>query len=322
MGVSVIIPAYNCEATIRETVNSVLRQTVQPEEILVLNDGSTDGTASVLRHYETRLTVRSQRNQGVASALNSLCKSARGDLVAVLGSDDIWHARYLEVQCSLFEEYPHAVAYFTGHVNFAGNADYTWSSDPFDQNANIEIIQPLQFLQRYNAAPGPFMCMSHCCVPKRVLTELGDEPFKLRMAEDLYFFNLVAPSGPVVFLPKPMAAYRVREGSLSSDRLKLTEAEVRAFELLDKRYEAVADASLIRAFRRSFAAKRRQHAKVLLGAGLTSPARDQIRRSLGSTLNLFSLAKSLRLLLLSYLPKPLQPTWPPVHREWKDSQDS
>jgi glycosyltransferase involved in cell wall biosynthesis len=314
MTVSVAIPAYNCEATIRQTLDSVLRQTVPAEEILVLNDGSTDGTSSILDSYGADISVIWQPNGGVASALNSLCQRAQGDLVAVLGSDDIWHPRYLELQRMVFRDYPHAVAFFTGHANFSGDGDYKWDSDPFEHSARVEIIAPLQFLRRYNAAPGPFMCMSHCCIPKRVLTALGSEPFKLRMAEDLYFFNLVAPSGPIAFVSKPMAAYRIRHGSLSSNRVRLNESEVQAFELLEKHYAAMSDRRLVQAFRWAFTSKRRLFAKTLMGVGNSSEARRQLRRSLSRSSGILCFAKSAVLLCLTFLPRSLQPQWPSGHR--------
>jgi hypothetical protein len=141
------------------------------------------------------------------------------------------------------------------------------------------------------------------------------------MAEDAYFFNLTASFGPIAFLDKPMVAYRVREGSHSYDHLKMAQADVQVFEFLAERYEALTDARLRRVFADSFAAKRRFYAKVLLGVGRTRQARDQLRRSLENK-NPLSLAKSVRLLLLSYLPTVLQPTWPGAHREWKGAQDS
>lgn len=319
MKISVAIPAYNCAATIRETLDSVLRQTAPADEILVLNDGSTDETLSILHSYGERITVLSWANRGLGAARDFLSEHAQGDVIAFLDSDDIWHTRYLEVVRSLYKEHPNAAAYITGHVNFIGSCGYEWASDPFKQHAPVEVIAPLPFIKRYNRAPGPFIM--DCCVPKRTLAAIGKEAFRLRLVEDLYFFNLVAAVGPIVFLPKPMVAYRIREGSLSFNRLKLTEAEVQAFELLAKRYEEFTDKGLKRAFRHSFAAKRRLHAKVLLGAGQVRPARDQLRRSLVNK-NPLSLAKSVRLLLLSYLPAALQPTWPSAFREWKSPQGS
>ena len=310
MRVSVIIPAYNCEETIRETLDSVLRQTVTPHEVLVLDDGSTDGTGCILNEYTSRLTVFRQPNGGVGSALNALCSRAQGDVVAVLGSDDIWHPMYLEIQHNLIQECPSAVAYFTGHVNFKGTREYEWNADPLAVPARTRLIPPAVFLKEYNAAPGPFASMSHCCVPTNVLRKLGDQPFQLRAAEDLYFFNRLALLGPVLYASMPLVAYRIRSGSLSSDRLFLTESEVRAFELLEEHYKDVADRGLSRVFRRAFAGKRRLYGKTLMGACRASTARRQFARSLGSCGSPDSLAKSLALLLLTYMPAGLQPEWP------------
>jgi glycosyltransferase involved in cell wall biosynthesis len=318
MSISVIIPAYNCARTIKATLDSALNQTVPPDEIIVLDDGSTDETASILEAYKPRIVTLWQENGGVASALNALCNRARGSLIAVLGSDDIWHSNYLEVQRKLFEKHPNAIALFTGHVNFVGDGTYQWETNPVETPAEVEIIPPLSFLKRYNAAPGAFSCMSHCCVPKRVL-QMFDEPFKLRMAEDAYFFNLIGPLGPVVFFPIPLAAYRIREGSLSSDRLQLTECEVRGFEFLEDRYKNLPDKRLTRVFGNAFASKRRSYAKVLLGAGQEGEARKQLISSLSNSVNPVSVGKSLGLLLATYLPSRLQPAWPASERQWKAS---
>src|SRR5258708_3302796 len=101
MKISVVIPAYNGARTIGATLNSVLKQTVQPDEILVLNDGSTDDTAVVLEQYQN-ITVLDQENRGVAHARNVLSQQSTGDLVAFLDQDDLWHPRYLEVQLRSF----------------------------------------------------------------------------------------------------------------------------------------------------------------------------------------------------------------------------
>src|SRR6266550_4678110 len=319
MKISVIIPAYNCEATIRSTLDSVLEQTLPPDEILVLNDGSTDQTAAILRTYEPRVTVIHQPNGGVASAINALCERATGDLIANLGSDDLWHPKYLEVQRRLFEAHPNAVAFFTAHANFSGDGHYRWESDPAAAPFSVEVIPPLDFLIRYNKAPGIFMCMSYCCIPKHVLNGLGSEPFKMKMAEDSYFFNLLAPRGPVLYAPVPLVAYRVRIGSLSSDRLALTEAEVRVCELLKPYYMNLPDRRFLSTFRVVTASKRRAHAKILLGIGKTKEARKQLWRSLSDSHSSICIAKSTGLLFLSCLPGSLQPAWPPPYRKFRVS---
>src|SRR6202011_4481710 len=152
MKISVLIPAYNCAATIRATLNSVLQQTSAPDEILVMNDGSTDNTASIVESYKDRVTLFSQPNGGIASARNELLARATGDLIAFLDSDDLWHPKYLEVQRTLFKKHPEAVAFWTGHVNFYDDGDYQWMSEPSDIGGNVELIAPLDFFERYNRA--------------------------------------------------------------------------------------------------------------------------------------------------------------------------
>src|ERR1035438_3553301 len=111
MKISVLIPAYNASRTIRATVESVFGQTVQPNEILIMNDGSTDDTAAVLQSFTSRVTVLHQVNQGVASARNELVARSQGDLVAFLDADNIWHPQYLEAQRKLATAHPDAVAF-------------------------------------------------------------------------------------------------------------------------------------------------------------------------------------------------------------------
>src|SRR5262245_6496134 len=102
MKVSVAIPTYNSARFIQTTLKSVLSQSVAPNEILVVDDGSTDETVAILSSYGSSIRVIRQSNQGVAAARNALARHVNGDLVAFLDHDDLWHPRYLETQCSSF----------------------------------------------------------------------------------------------------------------------------------------------------------------------------------------------------------------------------
>jgi hypothetical protein len=314
MTISVIIPAYNASGTIRETLDSVLAQTAPPDEILVMDDGSTDETASIVANYAPRITLIRQENRGVASARNTLCANARGDLVAFLDSDDLWHPRYLERQRQLFESHSECVAFFTGHIDFCGGGPYQWDVKPSDQRDAVEVISPLEFLKRINWVPRAFATPS-CCIPRAVLRAVGDEPFKQRMSEDLYLFHRVAPLGSVVYSPSPLAAVRIRRGSLSSDSLALAEAMTRMCGLLESCYEHALTPALRSVFRESFAMKRRHYAKLLLGAGEGGRAREQLRLAIACSSRPISLAKSLSLLFLGCMPRVLQPEWPSAGRE-------
>lgn len=121
--ISVTIPAYNAERTIRATLDSVLEQTLPPDEILVMDDGSSDDTRSIIDSNEPRITVFQPKNAGSATARNALCACAKGDMIAFLDSDDVWHPRYLEFQKRAFERNPTAALFFTGHVDFGDTGD-------------------------------------------------------------------------------------------------------------------------------------------------------------------------------------------------------
>jgi len=313
MKITVAIAVYNGASTIRATLDSVLSQTLPPEEILVVNDGSTDETASILRLYGTRVTVIEQENKGLSGARNVLCQQAKGDLIAFLDADDIWHPRYLETQRHLFESHPDAVAFFTGHVNFRGDEDIRWDAEPLHA-LSTEMIPPAEFLKRYTRATGPFASPSYCCVPRRVLEAIGSEPFddEMRVCDDAYLFYLLALEGSVSYTSAQLVAYRLTSGSLSSNRLRNLQYGVQVFELLAERYRQSAGAPLFSTFQNAFAAKRREYAKVLMGAGKIADAQLQLRRSLRHTGNLESICKGLALLFLSYMPPKLQPAWPLV----------
>ncbi|TYL91656.1 glycosyltransferase family 2 protein [Bradyrhizobium rifense] len=103
MRVSVIIAAYNAEAYIAEAVASVLGQTVPPDEVIVIDDGSTDGTRHVLGQFGDRITVLTQDNSGQAVAVNKALATAQGDLIGFCDADDLWTRRKLELQLALLE---------------------------------------------------------------------------------------------------------------------------------------------------------------------------------------------------------------------------
>jgi glycosyltransferase involved in cell wall biosynthesis len=102
--ISVVIPAYNSEKCIRETLDSVLSQTLSPHEIIVVDDGSKDNTAAVVRSFGDRIRYIRQDNQGIAGARNTGIHSASGDWIAFLDHDDLWLPTKLEKQSKVITE--------------------------------------------------------------------------------------------------------------------------------------------------------------------------------------------------------------------------
>lgn len=102
--VSVVIPAYNCERFISTAIDSVLGQTYRDFEIVVVNDGSTDGTDEILSGYGSKIKKICQQNKGPAGARNAGVANASGEYIAFLDQDDAWLPDKLKLQLELFDK--------------------------------------------------------------------------------------------------------------------------------------------------------------------------------------------------------------------------
>jgi glycosyltransferase involved in cell wall biosynthesis len=114
--VSVIIPTHNRAWILAEAVDSVLAQSFTDYELLVVDDGSTDGTAALLAGYGPRLRMEGQSHQGVSAARNRGISRARGELLAFLDSDDLWLPDKLQRQVDFMASRPAALICQTGEV--------------------------------------------------------------------------------------------------------------------------------------------------------------------------------------------------------------
>ena len=108
---SVVVPAYNATRTIGATIGSILRQSHEDLELIVVDDGSSDGTPDLVREFganDERLRLVEQPNKGTAGARNTGIGEARADLVAFLDNDDMWMPSYLEMMGAALERAPEA----------------------------------------------------------------------------------------------------------------------------------------------------------------------------------------------------------------------
>lgn len=117
--ISVIVPAYNSARFIREALDSILAQRLQPEQIVVVDDGSTDNTAEVVGRYkDRRIQYIRQAHTGVAGARNAGLDAARGEYIAFLDADDRWRPIFLEMLHGYLSEDPTAGLIFSNFVRF------------------------------------------------------------------------------------------------------------------------------------------------------------------------------------------------------------
>src|SRR5271170_4475779 len=106
---SVVIPTYNRAYILREAIDSVLCQGL-PLEVIVVDDGSTDDTASVIAEYDERVRYTYQENQGAAAARNTGIRQVRGEFISLLDSDDVWLPGKTKVELELLSRSPNVGA--------------------------------------------------------------------------------------------------------------------------------------------------------------------------------------------------------------------
>ncbi|HEV2117146.1 MAG TPA: glycosyltransferase family A protein [Terriglobales bacterium] len=130
--VSVIIPAYNSERYVADAVKSVLAQSYRPHEIIVVDDGSTDGTAHALEPFAGAIRYLYQQNRGEPAARNTGMRAATGEYIAFLDADDLWVPEKLELQ----------MAYFAAHPGCA----FVYSDmSTFDENGLVDASVKVRF---------------------------------------------------------------------------------------------------------------------------------------------------------------------------------
>ena len=214
--ISVIIPVYNGERSIRATVQSVLQQSFANFELIVVNDGSTDRTLAQLEQIEDeRLRVLSFENAGVAETRNRGIAAAKGDYLSFLDADDLWTQNKLERQLRALEETPTAaVAYsWTNYIDESDRFIHTgWH---FNENGHV-FVQLFQCCFIENGSNILLRRSVLDCVEgfDRCLTPTEDWDFYLRLAEKFQF----------VCVPEAQILYRVSRTSQSANVLKMERA--------------------------------------------------------------------------------------------------
>jgi glycosyltransferase involved in cell wall biosynthesis len=227
--ISVIIPAYNAERTLLETVDSVQNQTLANIEIIIINDGSTDRTGNLIENLsDPRIKAFSYENGGVAVARNRGIDHATGEFIAFIDADDLWILDKLELQLAALQQHPEAdVAYswnyfyddrtgdrIPGHVaNFEGDVYAPLLQENFIANGSNPLIRR----QAIDQIAGFDPTFPHC----------ADWDFYLRLAAKWQF----------VMVPKHQVLYRQSSHSMSSTKVNEIEQQCRA--MLEKTYQVV-----------------------------------------------------------------------------------
>lgn len=202
-----VIPLFNKAATLPRALESVYSQSFPPQEIVIVNDGSTDGGAALAHDQcDPRVRVIDQPNLGVSAARNAGLRAAGQPFVAFLDADDRWHPEFLARMRALIEQHPGAVLYGAGFFTVEGATIKRYhgigssATDPRPAGPVDYFAEGLRDFP-LNA--------STMVVPRQAAFEAGGFPEGVAIAEDHLFWARLALSGRVVISPEPLSEYDV-----------------------------------------------------------------------------------------------------------------
>ena len=230
--VSVVVPAYNAGRWIGRTLKSVQEQSVSDLEIIVVDDGSTDETARIVREFQKndpRIVLIEQANGGVAKARNAGIAAARSDFVAPLDGDDLWHPKRLELHLQAFAELPGVALVYSPSVLIDDNDRIITSSIYVDIQGNVFE---------------PHLCFnfigngSSITVRTNVARDIGGYSSELKSrggqgCEDWLFQLRVAYRNKFACVPFHLVGYRTTDENMSSDSFSMRRSGVEAMREIE-----------------------------------------------------------------------------------------
>lgn len=232
LSVSVVVPAYNASEHLQRTLVSVLRQSYRPDQIVVVDDGSTDRTAQIVRDLavsDDRIQLISQKNAGVAAARNAGIEASTGDLISFLDADDLWHPDKLSFQVAKFREdssgtpTPGAVYSLCRHIDAHDRIADTWNWEyPLAEGHVFARLLSYNFVRNG----------SNLTCRRDVALSVGGfrSLFKdegIYGTEDWDFSLRVAARYPFGMVPKYHIGYRLLPGSMSANRRRMATGRMR-----------------------------------------------------------------------------------------------
>jgi glycosyltransferase involved in cell wall biosynthesis len=208
------MPVYNREGLVRSALESVLDQTYRPDQIIAVDDGSTDGTRSVLDSFAPMVTVLTQNNQGPYPARNLALKQARGSYIAFLDSDDVWLPNKLEKQVSVLEAAPEV-----GLVFGDGELIYEQTARSDLPGRFFELEAPargwiFELLIRNNFIP------QSSVLARRECFEVTGPFLEIPLAADYHKWLQISLSYQIEYIDEILFKYAVHAGNISADRVK------------------------------------------------------------------------------------------------------
>jgi len=291
--VSIIIPAYNVAGFIEETLNSVLAQSYEDYEIILINDGSPDSDEleTVLEPFSSKLIYVKQKNGGAASARNAGIRIARGEWLAFLDGDDIWLPEYLAKQLAVLShkkgDLVYADAFLCGEVRDSSRT--FMQASPSNGNVTVKAL-----------ISGTCNIITSGTVVRReavVVAGMFDESLPRIGMEDFdLWVRLVRAGINITYHRDVLLKYRVRSNSLSGTNIQRAQRSVTALEIIKQKYDVSAAESTALAGQLRWA-----KANVAVEKCKLNLARNDFRAARANILEACALDPRLKLKLLSLL---------------------
>ena len=195
--VSVVIPLYNKAPYIDRALRSVLAQTFQDFEVIIVDDGSTDGGAEIVKSTtDKRIKLIQQKNRGVSAARNRGIQESKSKLIAFLDADDEWKSRFLEVILRLRKKFPKAGAYATAYAVVTPSGKVVIPKFEGIPPSPWEGLIPSYLRSALGPVP---VCTSAVVIPMPVLLDIGKFAVGEHMGEDLDMWGRIALKYPIAF---------------------------------------------------------------------------------------------------------------------------
>lgn len=209
--VSVIVPNYNYERYLGQCLNSIIQQDYPNIEIIVIDDGSTDGSVQLVERYAPKVILVQQKNQGVSSARNTGLIKSRGEYLAFIDADDFWDARKISKQMEFLLEVGADLVYSGVHIVSPDGSEI------------INTILPkydLDCSARYRQYPSSAIILlgtSNALFKKSVISKSGIFDVRLSQSSDWDFFRRFTDHGKVCKLEEPLTYYREHSENMTSN---------------------------------------------------------------------------------------------------------
>lgn len=198
--ISIVIPIYNKERYIRNTINNILQQTYQNFEIIIINDGSTDNSLPIVQSFiDKRIHIFSQLNSGVSDARNLGIKRAQYSYIAFCDADDEWMPDHLMHITQLIQNYPDAGLLSTGRVCYQNEKE-------IDKIYFSNISQSM-FIVKDICSCMEKVITSSICIKKEAIQKVGGFKSQIKNGEDLDLWIRIASSYKVAYYNIPSVKY-------------------------------------------------------------------------------------------------------------------